>query len=664
MQGSAQTEGLTGALRALASALRTMRLYPATSPIPLEAAQSASAAFEAWFAITGQQVAALAITREGIVAHGDEPVGAFGALADLAETLRERGAAEIAVTRAPDASDILDFVAVLSLSVDEVRSRGGLSNAVGEAGVVHISVTDIRLVTSDDAATRALENGLDTWLQDLSGDPDRFGTWYAAASATDPVAFEDGLLEVARAAGELGSGLFDTTLAAAFVDQDSVAKDALLTRAAESPELRNLVARMFKEMTAQQIAESLVGGTLGANMLSLSHALTSLPLGTTERAVTEQVKALARTQGRSVKELDFLGHMIEARAKTTPEPALIESDSAYRAVSDAAGVTNEDVDKARGVVVSSRSALHRAGIRTMLAMLDQQRDFGLYCETIDALVALVPGLVEAGELQLAGTVVSQIVTRQSANTAPWPELTERMDAALQGAAGPRTTKALILSVMEDRTRLQHARELLALLGERAGQTLVAEAITLKGEGIEVAERLLGDRRTCDLLAAGVAQAEWHQLEPVVSRLARERDPACTAAVDALLNRPDVRSRREVALGLAKAAAPAPSRLLARGLRDTDPQNAAIVAHGIASCGVPGSADLLCARLDELSIDGSDFALSKELIAALGETPEDAAGTALDRLAARRSLMKRGHFADVQAAVERAREQRAAGGDVG
>jgi hypothetical protein len=206
-----------------------------------------------------------------------------------------------------------------------------------------------------------------------------------------------------------------------------------------------------------------------------------------------------------------------------------------------------------------------------------------------------------------------------------------------------------------------AREIVALLGESALGVLIAEAIGLKTEGIEAAERLLGTHRALQLLAAAASDTEWHLLEPVACRLSRERDPACVTAVEGMLARPDGRSRKEAVKGLAASAAPAPSKLLATALADTDRDVVHIVAMGIAACGMPGSADLLSTRIGELNIDGADFEIAKELIGALALTPEQAAETALKRLGSRRSLIKRGHFLDVQAAVTNALRLRTSGG---
>jgi hypothetical protein len=71
--------------------------------------------------------------------------------------------------------------------------------------------------------------------------------------------------------------------------------------------------------------------------------------------------------------------------------------------------------------------------------------------------------------------------------------------------------------------------------------------------------------------------------------------------------------------------------------------------------------VLAARLAELDIDGDGFTLAREMIAALARVPDAEAAAALNKLASRRALIKRGHFAEVQDLVQQALQLRAHGG---
>ena len=234
----------------------------------------------------------------------------------------------------------------------------------------------------------------------------------------------------------------------------------------------------------------------------------------------------------------------------------------------------------------------------------------------------------------------------------WPDLPAHVKQALETAVSPESAGALLRACVEHRDLVPTAREILRFAGEATTSALAAEAVALKSDGIEVANELLG-KRLVDLLYALAPQAQWFQLGPIVERLAAEGSPRSLQTIEALLSRPEEQARREVVNALASANDPALLPLLGSALRDSSEEIAALAARALAKSGLPGSATLLGARLAELDVDNADFTLARELIGALARTPDPAADEALNRLASRRALIKRGHFAEVQQLVAQA-----------
>ncbi|TLM99134.1 MAG: hypothetical protein FDZ75_00810, partial [Actinobacteria bacterium] len=67
-------------VRSLATAGRSLRLYPAASPIPRQSVEAASAALETFFA-EGEPVLSLAISRDGFTWRGERlSAGAAGSV--------------------------------------------------------------------------------------------------------------------------------------------------------------------------------------------------------------------------------------------------------------------------------------------------------------------------------------------------------------------------------------------------------------------------------------------------------------------------------------------------------------------------------------------------------------------------------------------------------
>lgn len=646
-------------VRGLAAAGKSLRLYPPNSPMPQQAVNAALAALGRYF--DSSQVLSLKVGRTGFEWYGQAiGAGAAGA-SDLADELRDHGVAELDILPGCAAQDLVSFLTTVARKPDEVRSEGGLGAAMAASGCEAVRVTDVHLTVIEEALLEP-EGDVDEFLRSLASDPDKLAAWMAAAAAGDPQAFGEGLAELAQVVGADGlAGLMDA-MAQAFVRQDTDAKDALLGLSMDEGTVRELARGMFGHLQTGDISESLCAGLFGQNMLSLSNALTKLPLDEKLAQVYESVQASLANYGHDKKEQYFLSHMMEVRARTEPEPALADADIRYRQVLAATAFNPEELTALKSRTADETAHGAARSVRTMLSLLDQQTDFELYSGTVDNLAAMVPRLIEEGDMALATRVVAELSARQGRATQPWPGLTERLAAALAAALSERSMHALVEALVGRPDLLPAARELIRHAGEPALAALVSQAISHKSDGMRVASELLG-RRLLDLLVGIAPSAQWYQLAAIVEPLAREGDPRSMQAVEALLRRTDEQSRREVAAGLAAAGSAASARLLGQLVRDPSAEVAIVAVKALARHGVPGAAGILGQRLGELDVDGKDFAIAREIIGALARVADPAADSVLAGLASRKALIKRGHFAEVQELVRQAIQLRQSPGGV-
>ncbi len=650
------TRRLDAALRALATAGRSLRLYPPTSPIPLQSVDAAVSAFADFFA-EGHQLLSLSVSREGFAWRGT-PVGAGAAgTGDLVDDLRDHGIAEISIIPGCTARSLMGFLDTLARDPESVRAEGGPGAVLAAKGVTELTVTEVQLTVVDQVGP---EEGVDVedFLRELATDPDRLATWFASVAAGDPRTFEEGLMELVRVSGPSRFAKMLESLAEAFIRQEPESKDALLALSMDPGPVRDLTGGMFALLGSGDIAASVLGGAFGRNMLSLSSALTRLPLDQVTAQVRAEVQAMLPGTGHTSKEAQFLDHMIEVRERTEPETPLADADHTYRAVLEAASLSDDLIERARTAVTGSAETLTAASVRTMLSLLDQQTDFGLMCSSIDAIAAVVPRLVEQGDLELADTVLASLAARELA-PGPWNELPLRVRDALVTATGPRTMAALIRALVADRTLIARARGIVRHAGEEGVTALVSEALAHKSAGLDIAEELIG-RRLIDELARLAPTAPWHHVAPLTARLARESDPRSQATVDALMRR-DEQVRKEVVAGLSLAPGPLSTRMLGLALADPVVDVAAAAARALGRSGDSTAALPLAERLSRIDLDNNDYLLARELIAALARVPGGDADMALQRLADRNPLIKRGHFGEVQELVRQARRLREQGG---
>lgn len=643
------TRQLEEIVRGLAAAAKSLRLYPPNSPMPLQAVEVVSASLARYF--ESNHVLTLRIGRTGFEWYG-EPIAstAAGAL-DLADELRDHGVAEIDILPGCSANDVTSFLMTLARKPEDIRHEGGLGAVAAAAGNDAIRATDVHLTVLEETILEP-EGDIDEFLRGLASDPDKLAAWMAAAAAGDPRAFGEGLEELASVVGEGGLAGLMSAMADAFVKQNADAKDALLGLSMDAGTVRELARGMIGNLDVPDITTPLCEGLFGKNMLSLSNALTKLPLDDKLSQVYEAVQLALSNYGHTEKEAYFLSHMMEVRSRTEPEPMIADADVRYRRVVAATAFNPDELNDLKARTADEAAHGAARSVRTMLSLLDQQNDFELYCGTVDNLAAMVPRLLDEGDVQLAAQVVSELTSRHARSAHPWPGLAERLSSAVSTALSERSMQALVTALAARPDLTPAARDLVHNASDLALMALVNQAISHKQAGMRVAEELLG-RRLLDLLIAAAPSAQWYQLAAIVEPLAREGDARSMQAVEALLRRTDEQSRREVASGLAASGSPGAATLLARLVRDASPEVSIVAVKALARYGVRGAATILGQRLGELDIDGKDFTLAREIIGALARVEDPEAMAPLSALASRKVLIKRGHFAEVQELVRQA-----------
>jgi hypothetical protein len=539
---------------------------------------------------------------------------------------------------------------------DVISARGGIAAALAAAGVETVRTAEVSLTVVDPWAVGGGDEAAEEFLRDLASDPDRVSAWLGVATRSDPATLSAGLADLATASGDESLQTLVASLSAAFQAQDLDSRDALIGVALDEGPARDLMGKVFSRLGSVDLAKTLCGGTYGRNMLSMSSALSRLPLAERMSEVLGQVKELLPGAGHDAKELDFLEHMIEVRMSPNAEAALVDARPIYKQVAELTRVGVEQMDGARDVVAGARGRADDSAVSTMLTLLDQQQDYELYCRTLDALAGMVAPLLERGRLDLSALVVKELAARGSRAVQPWPELAGRLRSTIAEATGQRTMKALVSALAADPGGLADARALIQHTGEAGSEAFIDEALAHKPDGLDIAERIAG-RRVVDMLAAAAPRAQWFSVAALVARLATETDARSHQAIESLLKRPDDQSRREVATGLAKTGGLATVRYFEKLVRDASPEVAIAAIRALGRAAVPGAVALLKTRLDELDIDGKDFPVAREIIGALAHTHEAVAVGVLEALAGRRALIKRGHFAEVQALARQALAQR-------
>jgi hypothetical protein len=123
-------------LRTLATASRSLRLYPAASPIPRQSVGAVESALEEVFAEEAGTLT-LAVARDGFECEGLPVAINVPGGEELAAEFRVRGVSELHFENGAQADDILKMILLLAKSAEEVRASGGFAAGLAAEGGAH-----------------------------------------------------------------------------------------------------------------------------------------------------------------------------------------------------------------------------------------------------------------------------------------------------------------------------------------------------------------------------------------------------------------------------------------------------------------------------------------------------------------------------------------------
>ncbi len=659
MSDQGQTSAVEPIVRGLTAAAKSLRLYPPTSPIPRESVEAATEALSSFLSSEGTLT--LRVARDGLAWGADTVApGSPGAL-ELAEALRDHGVADISFDAGVGGDQLLVFLQAVLQRPEDLAGGGGLAGVLASGGARGIRLTQVELHVVDTGTAGLDDEDAQAFLRELAADPDRLSAWLSAAAHGDHAALEDGLADFVGAVGPDGIASLADSLAKAFGSQDSEGKDALLGLAMKVGGTRDVVADALARVAPHDIADSLCGGSYGSNMMAMSNALTRLPLAERMNEVMAQVQEILPEIGTSEKELRFLEHMLEVRTSAKPEASLVEADPTFQQVATAVQVDEKQVAQTREDVARDSRVAEDGAVSTMLKQLDGQKVQSLYKQTLSSLARMVPHLIQEGRLHTAVRIAEDLAQREARAEQPWPELDRDIRAALEKAINKESARTLLRATAEDPSTAPAARVLLRHAGEGAIKAFVEEAFATKPGGIDAAEAIQG-RRFVDVLVSYAANVPVQHVAALSKRLGHEPDSRPAQAMQSLVHRADEASRREAAAGLAMAGGPVALKHMTALLDDRSADVVLAAVKGIAKSDAPGAAAALEARLAAIDADGKDFPLAREIVGALARVRDGDATAVLKRLAERKALIKRGHFAELSALAAQALKARAAGGE--
>lgn len=627
-------------VRNLGAAWRAARLYPPSSPMPLEAAQTVCASIEEY--LQAEPSLQLGVVRGGFILRGLDGVIAGPGVPELAEALVSHGVAEVHFVAPPEPPDVITLLTAANEFPHELNDTGGVQGALNRGGVETIRVIAI-VLTKIEAPPEIPEEEAERFLRELAGDPERLAVWLRSLLTSDDEGLIEGLRLLADASGDVR--LFGRSMAGAFLELDTVEKDRMLELAMELDAVADIGAEMIASLSTVELTAALRGGSYGENLSSLSYALTKLPAGDRGEELWIETRAALAAADTDQAQLAFLDRMVAVRRSASPEPPLSESHPELAAALRATVVPPEGMSALRQAV-AAKCWLDGAGVDKLFALLDTAEDFVALDRVLTALSAAVPHMLEVGELDLAMGIVEGIGDRATTVDQPWPGIEGAFSRATEAACGERSMSALVGISGIDSRATECAKDLVTSCGEYAARDLASVSLSSEADNaMAFAVDVLG-RRLPELLAPEAQTAEAGHAAALAELFASDGGPRCSQAIGHLIARPEDKVRSETAKGLGKAGGKSMLQFMPRLIRDASKEVALVAVRAAVRNAGEGTIEMLASRLRELEGD-EDLPVAREIIDAFAASPSPVAGAALEELAGRGGLLKRGKLVEMK-----------------
>ncbi len=649
---------LDAVMRTLGSAYRAVRLYPPGTDMTMQAVSRACDAVEEY--IQAEPALKLDVVRGGFILRGLDGVLTAPGVDDLAGALGSHGVGELHFVAPPTPEEALQLLLAAQRQAQELLDAGGIQSVLDKASVGSIRIVAL-ILSKIETPPEIPEEDADKFLAELAADPGRLAVWLRSLLASDDEGLTEGILTLASAADDVES--FGRTLAASFLELDTDEKDRLLEISITLQPIHDVMVEMLANLTAVELTAAIRGGCYGRNLMSLSFALSKLPVGPRSAELLHETVAALRSADAQESDVQFLEQMVGLRQMPQPETPLEVANPAFRAMLAATQVPPEEFDSFRRAV-SSRGSLDQGGVAILLYLLDSAEDLHGYTCVLGALSRSVPHLLESRDADLAMTILREITQRSVASDKPWPGLLAQFRQATETACGPRSMAAVLRMFEADPNAAQLAEELVSLGGETAAEALASAAIDSEVEGsLGYAEEVLG-RRLPELLAPKAPEVEVQRAARLAEMLARDGGPRCMHALGLLLSRPEDGVRSKTARGIAAAGGQPFALLMPKILRDESSSVAMIGAQVVAQNGSPVAVQMLAKRLAEIEGE-KDLSLAREIIGAMAKSPSPVAEAALREITGRGSFLRRSKDSELKSLAEKAlRSREAAGGGHG
>jgi hypothetical protein len=597
------------ALRLLAAAVGTARLYPPASALPREAAERFAERANKTMSATGP-LRYIVDPKE--FRHGDSVIASgHSQLTALAEALHAMQVGQLIFAPGITLAETAAFTMLMNSDPQAVRQSSGPRAALIKSGVTHIAVIELSLRASNDKGLAGID---------------------LATAPLDVIAERVALAVDARAA-EAAVIATDDAMATAINGLETATRELALERVAAA------LMRMDEETRMRVFASSLMADAAGTRMEGMLDAIARMK----PAALSRLLRMTAMRAGTTPARLTSAMRLPPETAKVIstilgPTPKLdadtgISTQRQAAAIAEQLREADDGSDLRRQIASSSPDKAVGRALSTAVAVSRSRLDE----DTVRGIGDVLPTAAREG----AFTAVREALRRLD-EIATDPGLTDAVNVARSTLADP--------SVLADVCRVPTTDADAAIAGEilQAAGPVGAEALLRSySQGSSVTRSLLRPvLRTSSEAVLGAARAGLRDAGPkrtisIVSTLAACGDkravPLLAQVLDANL---DETVRFAAASALAGFRTPEATQALIRAIHHREPETQRFVVRELGRIKAAAAVTQLSRAFDDINVLTRTYETRKEIITALASigTPESV--KVLRRIAGRPTVFGR------------------------
>jgi HEAT repeat protein len=669
-----------GLVKAMSAASRTLRLYPDTSPLPLQAVRNFHTILTD--ALADHPLLSIGVSREGFSfqrqTFGEDNEG----LRAFAGDLYAHQIAAVIFRTGVNEREILEFLRLLSLDPMLLREQGGMSKMLLEQQVSNLVVDEIELrvvgeegpdggattqmaIHLVDEVSHTAVRAVEHFFLAMSSSVPEMVAWLKSVSPPAVDEKASPAENITAAVRQLGMSISTTTelpqdqalffrnIAEGILSLDEPLKsDVLCGRLIPDSAEGNIFAKILAQFSDAELAD-LLAVNADASLGKVAELVEDLGvLGKRQQEIFSLLEPMLQEQGHDRDQTGALKEKLtavdkesEARSLSDEVLQILMSVSEY---SDADLKAIDEVNQSSAPDVTDMSA-----IRIQLNLLSESDNEEEFVRTLASTGEVLARLVREGHVELAAEALDAASARSRAALKMWPEVGNALRALGQRVGGREEMQALVefLRVKSGERDVGAVSRYINLLPDSALEHLVD--LLAEESSMAVRKRLCAvfsdtGRKAAHVLAKRLSDPRWYLVRNVLSVFGMMRDATVLPYIEATLTNPDPRVRMEAVRTLGLLRAPAGVPWLVARLDDQDGGVRVAAARWLGRMRSSEAVQAL-GRIAE-SRGRGDFDVAKAAIQALGQIGDESARPALERVVRRRSVVGRKRAKELKAAA--------------